>query len=76
MPSPSRETYQEYTTDSKLNTLYDLHVETIGLMERLGCRVDTVENGQKKWQIKTGGLAVGSGFLGGFTAMLLKLKFW
>lgn len=76
MTSPSKETFKGYTDSSKLDTLYDFHIETIGIMERMCSRVETVEQKQKKWKLISGTVAVGSGFVGGFVAMVTKLAFW
>lgn len=76
MISPTKDTFKGYTVDSKLDTLYDFHIETIGLLERTCERVDVVEAQQKRWKIVSGTIAIGSGFLGGAAAMLAKLAFW
>ena len=76
MISPTKDTFKGYTVDSKLDTLYDFHIETIGLLERTCDRVDKVETDMKRWKLVSGSVAVGSGFLGGAAAMLAKLAFW
>lgn len=76
MPSPAKDTFKGYTTNSKLDTLYDFHIETIGLLERMCQRVDKVENCQRRWKLVSGSIAVGSGFLGGAAAVMAKLAFW
>lgn len=76
MTSPSKETFKGYTVGSKLDTLYDFHIETIGMMEKFGNRVETVEKCQRKWKLVSGTVAIASGFIGGFAAMLTKLAFW
>jgi len=76
MPSPTKDTFKGYTVDSKLDTLYDFHIETIGLLERTCERVDVVEKGQKNWKVVSGTVAVGSGLIGGFIAMVTKFAFW
>ena len=76
MTTPSKDTFKGYTVNSKLDTLYDFHVETIGMLERFGNRVETVEKCQKKWKLVSGTVAVGSGLFGGFLAMLAKLALW
>ena len=80
MPNVTKETFQGYDVDSKLNTLFDYQLESHGLLtsqiQVCDERFDKVETGQKKWRVATGTIAAGSGLAGGFMAMLLKLKFW
>jgi|GEM_PF-3098864 len=80
MPEVSKETFKGYSTDSKLDTLFDYQKEIHGILaariEKCDLKFKNLENGQRNWKIKMGTAAAGSGFLGGFVATLLKLKFW
>jgi len=76
MAMPSKDTFKGYTVDSKLDTLYDFHIEAIGLLERTCSRVDVVEKNQGKWKLVTASVGAGTGIVGGAFAMFAKLKWW
>ena len=68
MPDVSKETFQGYSVDSKLNTLFDYQVESNGLLERTCSRVDKVEAGQRKWKVFSSAAAFMGGIFGGAIA--------
>ena len=80
MPNVTKETFQGYTPDSKLNTLFDYQREMHGLLttqiKSCGKRFDKVETAQRKWKLVSGTVAIGSGLFGGFMAMVMKFAFW
>lgn len=65
MPDVTKETFQGYSVDSKLNTLFDYQLEATGLLERTCERVTVVENQQKKWKVFSSATAFLGGMFGG-----------
>jgi hypothetical protein len=83
MSEITKETFEKFDTDSKLNTLFDYHSSTsLGIknIESLlqGHPKDCEKRFTKleKTKIKNTAFSAAMGFVGGFVAMLTKLKFW
>jgi len=72
----SKDTFKGYSTDSKLDTLYDLQVMTISTIDkRINNHDKRIIKIERRKRFDTS-VAAGSGILGGFVAMILKLVFW
>ena len=72
----SNDTFQTYSTDAKLNTLFDfvkdIHAHNCRQLGDCEARFTKLE----RWKVIKAGATLGSGFLGGFAAMLGKGKWW
>jgi len=87
MNGVTKETFRAYPVENKLDTIFD-YIEAIH--GTLDCRKDKcderavecdkrigkIEKNQTKYKAASVAIAGGGGFLGGFTAMMLKLQFW